>query len=64
MENKILERVLTINILLYLLGVFISGSANPFDWWMMQSPFGRLLIIGVEYLLIVKYPDIIKLLKR
>jgi hypothetical protein len=46
------------------LGVFISGSANPFDWWMMQSPFGRLLIIGVEYLLIVKYPDIIKLLKR
>ena len=64
MDEKIINRLITINILLYVLGCFISGEMNPSKWILLSNWFGRFLLVVVEYFLIVKFPDLVKKLKR
>jgi hypothetical protein len=64
MDEKILNRLIAINLLLYVLGCFISGETNPSKWMLFSNWVGRFLFVVVEYFTIVKFPTLIEKLNK
>ena len=64
MDEKIIERLITINLVLFVIGCFIAGTPNPDKWYLFDNWFGRFLVIILEYFMIVKFPVILEKLKK
>jgi hypothetical protein len=64
MDDKIINRLIAINLLLYVLGCFISGETNPSRWLLFSNWFGRFLFLVAEYFMIVKFPHLIERLRK
>lgn len=64
MDDKIINRLIAINLLLYVLGCFISNETNPSRWLLFSNWVGRFLFVVAEYFMIVKFPYLINKLKK
>jgi hypothetical protein len=49
-----------INLLCYLIGSFIAWDWNPRNWLLFSTIWGRVIFIVVEFMFLVKSPELIE----
>ena len=44
------------NLIYYIVGSFLALDLNPFNWWALREPAGRIVILLFEIILLVNIP--------
>lgn len=49
--------IILVNLIIYLLGSFITLDYNPTNWWLLSTTIGRILFLIIEIAILVDHEE-------